>query len=138
MFDKEEDDDNQPATQIMRSESGRAFDANNISGSTKKRLIEEGEMDAGDFGTPDNMPGSKLKEFREAQAEKFNKGNPKAKTNTNPYKLGDVVRFKNHVSEIIEVNKDNPNQVKINKTDGKPSKWINHEKLVPVTHDSDE
>lgn len=121
-------DDDEPTEKPFETESGLRFDANNISGKAKLKLIMEGEASLEDFTTPDNMPGKELRELRARRSGGVEAAlDRKAQETKNTFKLGDIVQYKEWRSEVIEV--DPKRGVRIHKGN-KPSKWIHHTKVV--------
>lgn len=119
------DDEETPASVMVKTPEGRVIDINNISGLAKAKLIMEGEFTQDQFTTPDNMPGKKLAALRASKNVNIQKGIDEiSKDKKNKFKVGDIVRFKNNVSEVLEID---DNRVKIARVDGKII-WIHHTK----------
>lgn len=110
---------------IMRTEDGQ-FDLRNLPGRIRRRLIITGQVKAEQFATPANMPGAKLKALREEQkARSDEEGIIEGSELTNPYKVGDIISWKNKVYEVLEVNE---NKVKFEKEPGK-NVWVPYAKV---------
>ena len=121
------DDEDAPASVLVKTAKGGQYDINNISGAAKKKLIRAGEIEEDAFNTPDNMPGKKLAELRARKREETkDNGHPDI---PNPYHEGQLVQYREYVSEVVEV--DEKKGVKIRKREGGISKWIHHSKVSP-------
>lgn len=94
------------------------YDVANMPGRLKYQLIKSGEMSVDRFITPPNMPGKKLKELRDAHRARIEEqfGLMESLQETNPYKVGDMVTYKDLVVEVLEVKGP---KIKITNSEGK-------------------
>lgn len=94
----------------ITSKSGNKYDTNNIPGSKRMELINNGEISADSFIAPANMPGGKLKEMR----DKFKQSlglmekpkSPAALPDNIKLKEGMAVAYKGFNTSIEEVLED--------------------------------
>lgn len=131
-----EHDEDEPASVIVSTHTGGKYDINNITGKRKIQLITEGEIKEEAFDTPPNMPGKKLKEYRENLA-KSRKANADAveEDTPNDFNVGDLVKFDGHVSEVVKVHEKKG--VLIHKREG-GKMWVRHSKVEAVAEPKDE
>lgn len=98
------DEDDAPVSVEVETSSGNKIDVNNVSGMKKAELIASGEMEIDRFLAPPNMPGKKLAELRANHRKSMLKSlNVIEGEDANPYKVGDLIKFKKHRSEITEI-----------------------------------
>lgn len=122
-------EDQESPSVIVKTSNGGIYDINNISGRRKLELIKDGEMGIDEFIAPDNMPGKKLKELRDAH--RSNLGNALKQGEANTFKTGDLVQFKGVATEVTKVDPDKG--LLITKKDGTKA-WVHHSKVKPVTN----
>ena len=97
------DPEDGPATNEATTKDGRRIDLNNLPGKVKQDLIEKGVIEENRFYTPPNLPGKKLKEYRE-QRGIVAEGEPKPGVDApNPFVKGDIVIYKGKTVEVSEV-----------------------------------
>lgn len=136
------DEQESPASSMVKTEAGYDIDVNNIPGKRKTQMIMDGELTIDEFNTPPNMPGKKLKALRDAANEKHDKNveavskRKKDSSKDNPYQLGDMVKYGNTSSEVKEC--DPKRGVKIIKADGSLSKWIHFNSGKLKRHEENE
>ena len=117
--------DEQPAVLIANTSTGERYDLNNISGIRKAQLMRDGEADLNTFaGYGDNISGVRKKALLDAQNGLIEEIKQQLPDIPNVYKVGDTVKFKNLMTEILEV--DASEGVKIRRSNGVISKWIHH------------
>src|SRR3990170_4044498 len=120
----------EPASVLIDTESKDKIDINNISGKRKARLVMEGEISIDNFLLPSNMPGKQLKELRDRHRSAFDSGIKRlTKDAPNTYQVGELVKYRESVSEVLEV--DSNKGVKIRKREG-GTKWVHHTKVEMV------
>lgn len=125
-----EDKDDEPATVMVGTESGRRYDVNNLSGAAKARLVMEGEMEPDSMLAPANMPGKKLKELRARHNSSIQDSITKITEGmTNPFSKGDFVEYHKYVTEVLDT--DAVKGVLVRKREG-GKKWIHHSKVKAV------
>ena|SRR5436190_14580490 len=145
MFTKEDEGEDTSAVSVeVKTTHHGVVDLNNIPGKVKRMLIESGDIAPERFVSApsgidrDNAPGRVLAPLREEAKKrwsKFAKG-IKTKTKKEPtiFKVGDIVLFKKHASEIVEINEKKG--LKIIKKDGTTSGWIWFTKVKLVDSES--
>lgn len=129
-----EDDQEEPATVLVTVNGNQNYDIKNLPGFKRKQLIESGQLSIDSFIKADNIPGYKLKLMRERF--KANNGlvagnKPEPTIDITKLSVGDLVSYKNTVTEVKEINLTK-NSVYID-IKGKKKGWVNISKLKPVT-----
>ena len=120
-------DPNSPTSILTATKDGYPIDLQNVPGMTKIRLIKEGQMDIDRFVMPPNMPGKKLVILRQAHREKMEAQIAeidKKEADKNPYKVGDMISYKENTYEVLKVDGE---RVQISKDDKEV--WVKHTKV---------
>lgn len=136
----ENDNEDEPAVAMITTLRGNNYDAKNIPGFLRKRLIDSGEISINTFVKADNLPGHKLKAMR----DRFRKNNPNLGPQApvsdaidfDTLEVGSMVQFKKYVTEVEKINA-NEKKVYISKGDGKKA-WVAVSKLKAVVVTNEE
>lgn len=119
------DPDDLPVSNFVATESGQEIDLNNLPGTTKVRLIQEGEMKIDAFIAPANLPGKKLQELRERHRESMEAALKKDSI-PNEFQVGEMITFKGKVYEVLKVDSDRGVVIE---RKGKEV-WVHHSKVT--------
>ena len=91
-----------PTQMMATTKSGQEIDMNNCPGTKKVELVQSGEMGVDQFVLPANMPGSKLKELREANRDRMEKFLTKEPAEPNQFQVGDFVQYQEESYEVFK------------------------------------
>lgn len=125
----EDDDEDAPASTIVRTSLGGVFDIKNISGRMKKQLTDSGEVSHDAFVAPDNMPGKMLAQLR-AEAD-----TRRAKEVAKQFKIGDIVTYRKGNYEVLKVH--SKKGVKIRTKKNEVSGWLSFSEVKLFTNTED-